>query len=540
MRGSDLEYGRRCHAQRRWAEAFDALSRADRSEPLAADDLERLGLSAALSGRDPEWLATLERLYRTYLEARQCARAARAAFWLATRLAALGEMGRAGGWLGRAERLVEDNDGDCVERGYLLVPATYRTATTGDGAQAHALAVRITEIGKSFCDADLMALGCYLQGRALAQQGRVAESLALLDEAMVATTTGELSPVITGIVYCGGIATCQKVYALERAREWTGALAEWCAAQPQLVTFTGSCLVHRAEVLQMEGAWAESFEEARKAEERFTGKPDPEAVADACYQQGEIHRLRGEYGEAERAYESASAHGREPQPGLALLRLAQGDRSTALSSVQRVLDGTKDMLTRARYLPACIEISLAAGELPRAQSALSELERVAESFDTQVLRAMTADCRGAVRLAEGDAGAALEPLRQALRAWLAIDAPYLAARTRVLLASACQALRDQDGVRLELAAARETFERLGATRDLARLLERGRRSSHGLTPRELEVLRHVARGETNKAIARELCLSEKTIDRHVSNIFEKTQVASRAAATAFAYENGLI
>ncbi len=536
MRGSDVDIGRQCYEQQRWAEAFEALGRADRAQPLGVDDLERLGLAAALTGHDAEWLSILERLYQLHIDAGQCARAARAAFWLGTRLSGLGEMGRAGGWFARAQRLV-DGEGDCVERGYLLVPAAYRGLAMGNVEPAYDAATEAAKIGVRFEEADLISIGRYLQGRALAQQGRVAESLALLDEAMVATTTGELSPVITGLVYCGVIATCQKVYALERAREWTSALADWCAAQPQLVTFTGSCLVHRAEIMQLGGAWPEAIAEARKAEE---GAPDPAAVGDACYQRGEIHRLRGEHAQAERAYECASQHGREPQPGLALLRLAQGNTDAALSAIRRVVGGTTDLLTRTRYLPACVEICLAAGDVEGARDALGELERVAESFDTEVLHAMAAHARGAVLLAEGNAQAAMDPLRQAFQAWQAIGAPYIAAHIRVKLGRAYRELGDADGARLELAAARDAFERLGAAPALAALDDAKPAPLHGLTPRELEVLRLVAQGKTNKAIAQELCVSERTVDRHVSNIFDKTRVASRAAATAYAYEHGLI
>jgi DNA-binding NarL/FixJ family response regulator len=267
-------------------------------------------------------------------------------------------------------------------------------------------------------------------------------------------------------------------------------------------------------------------------------------VGDAYYQQGEIHRLRGEFDAAEKSYQEANRFGREPQPGLAVLRLKQGNQEAATKTIRRLLGGSTDRLKRASFLPAFVEILLADGAIDEADQACQELQEIADTYGTDVLQAMSAHARGAVSLARGDAREALEPLRKAFQVWQHVGAPYIAARIRVLLARACTALGDQDGAQLELEAARQVFERLGASPDLAALdasrQDKSADQRHRLTPRELEVLRLVASGKTNKAIASELFLSERTIDRHVSNIFSKLNVSSRASATAFAYKHQLV
>jgi DNA-binding CsgD family transcriptional regulator len=546
-----LERGRAHFERREWNDAFEALALADRSTPLGPDDLHRLAWSAGLSARDEEMLAISEREYRAWQEAGDHLAAARAAFWIGFRMLARGEAGRASGWLGRAQRLIELHGEDCVEQGYLLLPAGQRHLNAGEPAAAHDAAARAAQIGERFQDMDLLAFARNMQGRALLGQGSLERGLALMDEAMVAATAGELSPVITGLIYCTAIASCHRVYALDRVREWTTALSGWCEAQPQLVMFTGNCLVHRAEILQLSGAWPEAVEQAQLAATRCVRDFEREAAGRAHYEQAEVHRLRGEYALAEAAYRNASRLGIEPQPGLALLRLAQGERDAATSGIRRVLEATRGQLPRTRFLPAYVEVMLAQGELDAARSASAELDETAASFDTEVLRAIAAHARGSLRLAEGNPNAVPEPARYAFAVWQRIGAPYLAARLRVLLARACHALGDAEGARLELEAAREVFERLGARPDVANAeaigagLEGDPKSkrtanNHGLTERELQVLRLIASGRTNKAIARELSLSEKTIDRHASNIFTKLGVSTRAAATAFAYEHALI
>jgi DNA-binding CsgD family transcriptional regulator len=542
-KSDEIARGRDCFERQAWAEANRCFSAADRKTPLPASDLELYALSAALLGLDDEHLALMDRLYQLHLDGGEKTRAARAAFWLGFRLLALREMGRASGWLSRAERLIEKTD--CVEKGYLLLPTVYRLFGEGDYDGARAVAADAAAIGDRFRDPGLSAFARCHEGKMLLRQGQLQRGLALLDEAMVAVTSGGLGPVLTGLAYCNAIACCSQLYMMDRAREWTEALSGWCAAQPDLVPFSGTCLVHRAELMQLGGAWGEAIAEARRASDRVSRKIDAQATSDSFYQQGEVHRLRGDFAAAERAYRSANELGREAQPGLALLGLAQGRAADAAGAIRGALSATTDRLHRARLLPAAVEIALAAGDGGEARRACDELERIAAEFGTEVLGAMAAHARGAVELADGQAQAALEPLRRAFRAWHEVGAPYIAARLRVLIARACRALGDKDTAALELDLARGVFERLGAAPDLAALAApdaaRGRVATPGgLSARELEVLRLVASGKTNKLIAKQLCLSEKTIDRHVSNIFVKTKVASRAAATAFAYQHGLV
>jgi DNA-binding CsgD family transcriptional regulator len=356
---------------------------------------------------------------------------------------------------------------------------------------------------------------------------------------MVAVTCGELSPIPTGLVYCGVILACQEVYEVRRAQEWTRALARWCQQQTDLVAFSGTCHVHRAELLQFTGEWEVGLQEASRARLRCAAGRNAGAIGEACYRQGELHRVRGELDAAQKAYTEASRHGREPQPGLAMLRLIQGDRSAAFAAIQRVLGEAAEPLSRARLLPEQVEIALAADAVGVANDACTELEAICARYQSDALAAAAAHARGSVDLAAGEPQAALRALRRAAHLWQELGAPYEAARTRELIGLACQALGDEDSARLQREAARNAYARLGAAPDLARL-SAPPHSAHGLTPRELEVLRLLATGKTNKAIADRLVLSERTIDRHVSNLFVKLRVSSRAAATSFAYEHKLV
>jgi DNA-binding NarL/FixJ family response regulator len=535
------EDARDAYDRRRWQHAFELFTRADATEPLDADDLWRLASSADLAGHLEATLQMFERLHQLHLDAGQSQRAARAAFWLGIRMMSIGEHARGGGWFGRAQRIVEREPVPCAEHGFLLLPVAIRHLMGGDTAAARETAARAGDIGEQFGEPDLLALGRCFEGKALLREGQIARGLAVLDEVIVTLSAPKLTPQVAGIVYCDAIVCCQQFFVVDRAREWTAAMTKWCDAQPELAIFNGACLVHRAELMQLGGDWSEAIEVARRANDRMSPATDPLAMSASHYQQAEIHRLRGELDAAEAEYRKASERGGDPQPGLALLRVAQGRTDEAVGAVKRVLDTTTSPWQRSRFLPACVEIMLAAGDLTGASSAAAELRAIADRYDIEVLDAMAAHAEGAVLMASDDPRRAAEPLRHSLAIWQRLGAPYIAARIRVLLAHACRELGDCDTATLELTAARDVFERLGAVPDLAvQPMRQHSDRAHGLTDRELEVLLLVAQGKSNKEIARVLFVSERTIDRHVSNIFTKIDVHTRAAATAFAYEHGLV
>lgn len=545
--GSDsprLQRARQLLEQRAWAEAQTAFVELDADEPLGLDDLWSLAMSAMLCGRDQAAFVTLERLYEQGVETAP-AKAARAAFWLGFRLLHVGEVSRGNGWLVRAEKALEKLAGPCVEAGYLELPRVRQAFYGGDYAGALAAASRAVEVAERFADVDLQSYAVNLQGRSKIRLGDVEGGLRLLDTAMLAATKGELSANVTGLIYCAAIDSCHSVYDVERMREWTASLRSWCEAQPQLCAFTGECMVHRAEIMELAGDWPQALEEAVRATQRILETYGERATGSSLYRQGEIHRLRGELELAEQRYREASQAGRDPQPGLSLLRLAQGKAEAAAQSLRRALAASSEPLKRATLLGAQVEVALAVQAQAEARAAADELETIAEQVGSRMFVALSLDARGQVALAAGEPQLALGKLQQAFELWQQLGAPYYAARARVQLACACRALEDDDGALLEIQAARVTFERLGALVDIAHidaLMGQGEKPAHtsGLTARELEVLRLVASGKTNKQIASELCLSEKTVDRHVSNILAKLDVPSRAGATAFAYENKLI
>ncbi len=536
--------GRANFPQRSWGEEYSTLLAADAERGLEPRDVARLAVAAYLLGRDAESEELLARAHKELARHGDTEQAARSAFWLAFQLFTKGEVARGGGWLARARRLVEDHPG-CVEQGYVLVPDALHSMRVGDLPAALETFARAGAIGDRFNDPDLTALARLGQGQTLVMLGRIDTGVALLDEAMVAVTAGEVSPIITGVVYCATIEACSEIFDLRRAQEWTAALKQWCASHPDLVPFRGQCLVRHAEILQLHGAWQEAIQEFERGREALQHRGD-RAAGSALYQLGELHRLRGAFADAEEAYRLANELGRPPQPGLAQLRLAQGRLDTATAAIRGALEETRNRRRRSGVLAAAVEILLAADDIATARAAADELSNVASELNSPFLRAVASQAVGAVLLEEGDASGASAALREAWVAWRELAAPYEAARTRVLLGLACRALGDADAADLELDAARRVFQSLGAAPDLNRLRAlRGKAAGKGgragtLTSREVEVLRLVAAGRTNRMIAGDLDISEKTVARHVSNIFTKLDLSSRAAATAYAYTHDLV
>lgn len=526
-----LTDARRAYDARAWARAFEAFAAEDAERPLVTEDLEFYAVTAAMLGRYDDYFAIRERIYRELLDRGDGLGAAGSAIWIGIQRIVMGDLGTGSGWIGRAARLIAEDGTDSVPAAYLVVSEGFAAAGAGDPDRAALLCADAAEAGRRLRDADLVSLALHQQGLFLLQAGRADEGLAALDEAMVGLAAGELSPLVTGIVYCGVIGGCWSVYELGRAHEWTRAMGAWCEAQPELGNFTGECRVRRAELKLFDGAWQEAIEELADVSER-----DVWTSGTATYVRAELDRLQGRSDEAEEGYAEAARLGFEPQPGLALLRLARGSTQAAAAMVRRCLAEMHEPAKRIELLAAATDVLLAVGAPAAAADVVDELGAAAERNGGQIVVALHQHALGAVRLAEDDAAAALPPLRSALRTWVREGTPYQEARTRALLAAACRALDDRESADRETATARRLFEELGAWPDAARLADRG----DLLSPRELEVLRLVATGATNKSIAAELVLSERTVDRHVSNILGKLGVPSRAAATARALERELI
>jgi ATP/maltotriose-dependent transcriptional regulator MalT len=536
---SALELGRDAFRRCAWGEAFVQLSAADADAGLAVDDLERLATAAYLLGRGDS-VDVWARAYHRCLELGEAARAARSAGQAAHGLFEAGEVARGGGWLARAQLALDEAGLDGAERGWLLIPQAM-ASFADDPEAALARFVAAGEIANRFGDRDLAALAGMGQGQTLISLGDWARAMPFLDEAMVAVTAGEVSPIVAGGVLCGAIDACQRVLDVRRASEWTAALSRWCETQPDLVPFRGQCLVHRAEIMQLHGDWQDAVQEAERACECLSGTP---AVGDAMYRHAELLRVSGDLQRAEETYRAATNAGRQPQPGLALLRLAQGRVELAVAAIRRVVDETVDTLTRARVLGPFVEIMLAAGETDRARAGADELGVIAGEVGTAYVRALTAHAAGAVRVAEGDPQGAIAELREAWAAWRELGAPYEAAKARLLIGVAFRAVGDADTAAMELDAARLAFDSIGAGTDVTRVEQLLRSGSikdpRGLSERELEVLVLVARGSTNRAIAAALVISEHTVARHIHNILTKLGVHSRTAASSFAHEHNLL
>lgn len=540
-----LQRARTAYAERRWADVVAAFA----DEPADVkgtdpDDLVRSSVALSLLGRTEDAIQVRTLAHEGYLARGDVAEAVRCAVWISLGAMDLGDRARAMGWLGRARRLVDGMEEPGAVAGFVLIPEGLGTLYGGEVETAarifgEALAIAEREGG----DADLAVLAMLGTGQSNIARGDRATGFRLLDEAMVAVTAGEPGPIASGIVYCAVIGFCHLAFELRRATEWTRALENWCERQQALVAFSGQCQAHRSQLFRLRGEWDAALDAARLAEQRLN-EGDNDAAWGAHYQQAEVHRLRGDFTEAEAEYLLAGESGWDPQPGLALLHQARGGLELAQGMIRRSVE-TPDVSTRCHRLPALVEIELAAGDLEAARRAADELTGFADSTDAPMLHAVAAFANGAVLLAEGDADSAMRHLTTAAQRWSALGAPYEAARSRLLLGRAHRALGDEQSASESLRQARTVFAALGARPALAEVdselvTGNGVSADGPLTAREVEVLRLVCAGLTNRAIASELVLSEKTVARHLSNIFAKLDVPSRAAATAYAYEHGLV
>ncbi len=542
-----IDRGRSAFQEHRWTEANQTFREADKRGGLPAADLERLATAEILTGESTTGLETLTRAHEEYLVMGDVESAARCAGWMGMQLMFLGEPAQAGGWLARGQRLVDEAAEPTAVQGLLLIPEGLGKLYGGDLSGALQAFSRVAEFGQRFHDKDVSALGLLGTGQATLMLGHPDKGLKMFDEVMVAVTAGELAPIPSGIIYCAVIGNCHLAFDLERALEWTAALDRWCSARPDMMSFSGQCQSHRAELFMLHGAWAEALAAAAAAQ-GLSVRGDPQALYGGYYQQGEVERLSGKLDDAEASYARAARSGYEPQPGLALLWLARGNAQQAQAMIRRAA-GAADGATRRNMLPALVEIELAASDLEAARRGVQELEAMARECPMPMVRAVAGQTDGAVRLADDDPSAALKPLREAWRLWQELGVPYEAARCQALAGRACRVLGDEASALMYLEAAHAALLDLGAAPAAtwaASLLHEGM-SDNGampgtagpLTRRELEILQVVATGKGNRAIAGELYLSEKTVARHISNIFLKLGLSSRAAATSYAYEHGL-
>lgn len=532
MRARDL------HRQSRWAEACEEFAAADRLEALAVDDLDAFAEAAQVLGRGEEALRLLRRACDARVEANDIESAVTSAFWLWQLLIINAEFARANGWVAQARRLTQqDHD-------WFLITDAYSLIGMAEYEAAAELLARAAQDAAYRRQIDLVVFATTVWGRALIKAGRVKEGLSRLDEAMLPVIDGDASPRARSMMYCAAIATCHEVREFARAREWTLALGAWLDSLSGLKgAYFGNCRIYRSYLMRLCGSWREAVNEVALVCDDLSGGYGQLVAGHAFYQLGEMHRLVGNP-EAEKAYRRAGECGAPTQPGLALLRLAQDDIDIALVGIRRALAETKGRLERLDLLAACVTITLAADDLDAAQSAVTEMALIAEVYDTAAVQAELAGARGAVALAEGDAATALPLLRSAAQWWREMEAPYAVAILSVLIGLACRSMGDEEAAQLELRSARETFARLGARPDLGRietLLKPPQPvASHGLSGREIEVLRLIAAGKTNHAIATELFLSERTVHRHVTNIFDKLGVRSRTAAASYGIQHHIV
>jgi DNA-binding CsgD family transcriptional regulator len=460
-----------------------------------------------------------------------------------------GEMAQATGWLARSQRLLKDREEACAERGHGLIVTGLLAMGKRDTEIARTSFEQAISLAEEFKDRDLLALGLLGLGQSLIQLERIAEGVDQLDEAMVAVSAGDVSPVLAGIVYCAVILTCQRIFDFRRAREWTTQLDKWCSEQRDLVPYRGQCLVHRSEILQMQGDWAAALADVAKARDHLADRSDA-TVGRACYQQGELNRLCGNFTQADEMYQEAGLRGYEPQPGLALLRLAEGKPDAAAAAMRGIVDpaGSQQRWSlgssRVKLLGPYVEISIAAGDLGSARTAADELAQFAATIDAPFLLATSTQATGAVLFAEDKLKAALALLREAWALWQQLEVPYEVARVRALIGQVCERLGDHETARMHFQAARSDFEQLGAAPNLVELdrlmATRNNGPPGGLTERERQVLSLVASGETNRQIAAALGISEHTVARHLSNIFDKLGLSSRTALSAFAHKHKLV
>lgn len=544
-----MELAHEAFQKQNWREAYDCFQNASLGAELTAPDLELFGSSAYLTARDDEASSLWARSHNAFVDQGDLARAARLGFFLSLTFLLRGEMPRSSGWLARSQRLLETIDDQAAEHGFCNLLIGLRKLFGGDPEDALEIIDKTVTLAGRCGDRDLLALSLLGRGQTLIALRRASEGQSCLDEAMVCVTSGSVTPILCGVIYCAVILTCQSIFDVERAREWTSEFNAWCQPQPDLIPFRGQCLIHRSEILQMRGEWPAAMQEADQAC-RWLKDRSEATVGRAQYQKGEMHRLIGEFDLADKSYRMAAVYGIDPLPGRALLRLQQGQFDEAVASIQEAcgpgfgIPESVGKSDRLKLLGPSVEILLRAGDVDTAIAAANELSAWKETFPAPLLVATSAYADGFIRAANGETEPALAELKKSLTLWQQLGMPYEVARVRVRLADLHHKLGDVDLAATHGEAARETFLRLGAGPDLRGLeslaWNSGGVGNSGFTSRQMQVLRLLADGRSNREIAVELGISEHTVARHVSNIFDKSGVSSRTAAIAYAHRKNLL
>jgi len=537
-----LAEARELYASFQWRRCVDVLAAADAVEPLTPDALRLLGQAAQLIGEDDRAATAFARAYQSSLDAGDVRGAARSALSSSFLLENVEELVRSRAWAARANQLIASHELGGAERAWILTQQAHELLVAQRVPEAMRTALEAEAAGVAARDADAVVLARLTIGFALVSRGERAEAIRVFDEVMLAVSSDETSPLVVGLCYCVSVAACMLLRDVVRARAWTATLDRWCSARPDLVAYRGTCLVHRAQMSALGGDWPAALVSAENAQHLLQGT----AAGQAAYQLGEVHRLMGDVVAAEDAYRRANSLGVQPEPGLSRLRIAQGRHDVAATTLRRLCAEPRPPEDRAELLAARVEAELAGDDGAAARAAADELRAITESTTSPLLSGLADQADGAVLLAAGRPAEALDAVRRAQRRWIELDVPYAGAQVRVLAGRCLSALGDQESADLEFEAARECFERLGAGLDLVRVDELAAAARPaaarpgGLTDREVEVVRLVAAGHTNRLIAGQLCLSEKTVARHLANIYAKLDVPSRAAATAYAYDHGLV
>lgn len=533
-----LDRARAAYAERQWAQARERYMAARASAPLSAEDMAAFSDAAWWEGAIDQSLSACEEAYRLYLHGDEPRPrpAAMLALDIGFSWYLRGEESMGSGWISRAQRLLEDET-ECVEHGYLRAMAVDEALGAGDFEAAIAAARAVAAVGARHGDDTLCSYALVGEGVALVKQGHVREGLAALDEAMLPVVAGRVRPTWAGNIYCRLMSVCHELADLRRSQQWTDATARWCEGFSNAVMFLGVCRVHRAQLLQVHGDWTRAEDEivqvCRHLETMNVG-----AVGLALYELGEVRRMRGDLPAAAAAYAQAHEHGIDPHPGLALVWVAEGDPSAALDALKACDARTGDPLAKTRLWEALVEAAVAAGDLATARSAAGALEEAAGTYASPGLLAAAAESRGRVCLTAGDVAGATEALRSACRRWQDLMAPYRVARTRLALAEALQRNGDERGASLEREAAAGALAKLGVTAPAPP----GRPAAlpDGITRREVEVLALVAQGLTNREVAGALVVSERTVARHLANLYTKIGVTTRTAAATYAHRHGLV